>query len=88
MIKGTNATGMVLEGNSVDGTPELHTSNVAGKNLVYGNFNYLAIGSWGDIDITLDEYTQAVNGCVRLVINAYFDAVILRPEAFAYGVTE
>lgn len=90
MIKGTNNTGMVMENNTVDGTPALNTSNVAGgaagKNkLVYGDFNYLAIGSWSDLDITIDQYTQAVNGCIRLVINAFFDAVILRPEAFAYA---
>ena len=90
MIKGTNNTGMVMENNTVDGTPALNTSNVAGgaagKNkLVYGDFNYLAIGSCGDLDITIDQYTQAVNGCIRLVINAFFDAVILRPEAFAYA---
>ena len=90
MIMGTNNTSMVLQGNSVDGTPALNTSNVAGgadgKNkLVYGDFNYLAIGSWGDIEITVDQYTQAVNGCIRLVINAFFDAVVLRPEAFVYA---
>ena len=90
MIKGTNNTGMVMENNTVDGTPAFNTSNVAGgaagKNkLVYGDFNYLAIGSCGDLDITIDQYTQAVNGCIRLVINAFFDAVILRPEAFAYA---
>ena len=85
MIKGTNATGMVLEANQIDGTPMINTSNVSTKKFVYGDFNYLAIGSWGDIELTIDQYTQAVNGCVRLVINAFFDAVILRPEAFKYG---
>ena len=85
MIKGTNATGMVLEANQIDGTPMINTSNVSTKKFVYGDFSYLAIGSWGDIEITIDQYTQAVNGCVRLVINAFFDAKILRPEAFVFG---
>lgn len=85
MIKGTNATGMVLEANQIDGTPMLNTSNVATKKFVFGDFNYLAVGSWGDVEITIDQYTQAVNGCIRLVINAYFDAVVLRPEAFKFG---
>lgn len=85
MIKGTNATGMVLEANQIDGTPMVNTSNVSTKKFVYGDFNYLAVGSWGDVEITIDQYTQAVNGCIRLVINAYFDAKILRPEAFKYG---
>ncbi len=95
MIKGTNNTGMIMENNSVDGTPAINTSNVCGgaegkNNFVYGDFNYLAIGSWGDVELVIDQYTQAVNGCVRIVINAFFDAVILRPEAFKYGtmVTE
>ena len=88
MIKGTNATGMVMEANQIDGTPMLNTSNVATKKFVYGDFNYLAVGSWGDIDITIDQYTQAVNGCIRLVINAFFDAVVLRPEAFKFGNVE
>lgn len=85
MIKGTNATGMVLEANQIDGTPMINTSNVSTKKFVYGDFNYLAIGSWGDIEITVDPYTQATKGCIRLVINAFFDAKVLRPEAFEFG---
>ena len=85
MIKGTNNTGMVLENGQMDGTPMINTSNVSTKKFVYGDFNYLAVGSWGDIEITIDQYTQAVNGCVRLVINAFFDAKVLRSEAFKFG---
>ena len=85
MVKGNNNTGMVLEANQMDGTPMINTSSVATNKFAYGDFNYLAIGSWGDLEITIDQYTQAVNGCIRLVINAFFDAVILRPEAFKFG---
>lgn len=85
MVKGNNNTGMVLEANQMDGTPMINTSSVATNKFAYGDFNYLAIGSWGDLDITVDQYTQAANGCIRLVINAFFDAVILRPEAFKFG---
>lgn len=85
MVKGNNNTGMVLEANQIDGTTMINTSSVATNKFAYGDFNYLAIGSWGDLDITIDQYTQAVNGCIRLVINAFFDAVILRPEAFKFG---
>lgn len=86
MVKGNNNTGMVLEANQMDGTPMINTSSVATNKFAYGDFNYLAIGSWGDLDITIDQYTQAANGCIRLVINAFFDAVILRPEAFKFGI--
>ena len=86
MVKGNNNTGMVLEANQMDGTPMINTSSVATNKFAYGDFNYLAIGSWGDLDITIDQYTQAANGCIRIVINAFFDAVILRPEAFKFGI--
>ena len=87
LIKGTNATGMVFENGEMDGVPAVVTSNIAANNYVYGNFANLAVGQWAGIDITVDPYTQAVNGCVRLVINAYFDAKIVREEAFTFGKT-
>lgn len=88
MAKSTKNTQLVYEGGEVDGVPAITTSNVktAGA-YVYGDFSNLAVGSWGNIDVTVDEYSQAINGCVRLVINAYFDAKVLRPEAFVFGKT-
>ena len=71
-----------MEGNEVNGYPVLCTSAVAGKGVIYGNFNDLVIGQWGGIDLTVDPYTQAANGKVRLVMNAYFDAKPRRAESF------
>ena len=88
MIKGTNATGMVYENGSVDGTQALNTSNVASTNYIYGDWSNLAIGSWGGIDLTVDPYTRAAAGQVRLVVNAFFDAKVLREEAFAAGTVD
>lgn len=87
MAKSSKSTQLVYEGGEVDGVPAITTSNVANNKFIYGDFSNLAIASWGNIDITIDEYTQAVNGCVRLVINAYFDAKVLRSAAFAFGQT-
>lgn len=88
MSKGTKSTQLVYEDGAVDGIPALVTSNVPDKQLVYGDFANLAVGSWGDVEVVVDEYTQAVNGCVRLVINAYFDAALLRDAAFYFGTVE
>ena len=88
MIKGTNATGMVYENGAVDGTEALNTSNVASTNYIYGDWSNLAIGSWGGIDLTVDPYTRAAAGQVRLVVNAFFDAKVLREEAFAAGTVD
>jgi len=85
MIKGTNGTGMVFENGEVDGTKAFNTSNVSGKQYVYGDFSNLAIGSWGGVDLTVDPFTKAGDGQIRIVVNMYVDAQILRPEAFATG---
>lgn len=85
MIKGTNGTGMVYENGAVDGTEALNTSNVADTNYIFGDWSNLAIGSWGGLDITVDPYSKAAAGQVRIVVNAFFDAKILRPEAFVAG---
>ena len=85
MIKGTNGTGMVYENNAVDGTPAYNTSNVGGKKYIYGDWSNLAIGSWGGIDLTVDPYTKASAGQIRIVVNCFFDAKMLREDAFVAG---
>lgn len=80
--KGTDTGKYLMEGNEINGYPVLCTSAVAGKGIVMGNWSDYVIGQWGGIDLTVDPYTQAANGKVRLVINAYFDAKPRRTEAF------
>ena len=85
MLKGTNGTGMVYENGEVDGTKAFNTSNVEGKKYLYGDFSNLAIGSWGGVDLTIDQFTKAADGQIRIVVNMYVDAQVLRPEAFTAG---
>lgn len=85
MIKGTNATGMIMENNAVDGTAVEVTTNIESGNLAYGDWSNLYIGQWGGIDLTVDNFTQATKGCVRLVINAFFDYKVVRDGAIVYG---
>lgn len=70
----------VMQNGEVDGVPVLCTS--ACKGLVVGNWADYVIAQWGSIDLTIDPYSQATNGKVRLVVNAYFDAKPRREEAF------
>jgi HK97 family phage major capsid protein len=76
----------VLEGNEINGIKTLSTGNSAG--IVLGDFSEYVIGQWGGIDLTVDPFTQAANGKVRLVINAYFDAKPRRATAFVAGTAE
>jgi len=87
MARSGDHTRLVMENKEVDGTPAFVTSNVPENTVIYGAWSNLVIGQWGAIDLIVDPYTQAGNGCVRLVINAFFDAKVARNEAFAFGTT-
>lgn len=77
---------MIMDGNEIDGIPTLVTNGMTSKGLILGNFNDLVIGQWGGIDLTVDPYTQAANGKIRLVVNAYFDAKPQRADSFVKKV--
>lgn len=83
--KGANQ-GFVMENGEVNGIKTLCTS--ACKGVVVGDFAEYVIAQWGAIDLTVDPYTKAADGKVRLVVNAYFDAKPRRSEAFVAGVVE
>lgn len=81
MAKSAKSTQLVMEGGQIDGTEVLNTSHVADKYVAYGEWNQLCIGQYAGLDVTVDPYSLATKGMVRLVVNAYFDAKVLRPEA-------
>jgi HK97 family phage major capsid protein len=85
MAKSTKSTQLVMENGEIDGTKAINTSMIEGKKYIYGDFSNLAIGQFGAIDLTIDPYTKAASGQVRIVVNCYFDAKVLRPEAFVAG---
>lgn len=78
--------GFVMEDGEINGINVLCTS--ASKGIVLGNFSEYVIAQWGAIDLTVDPYTQAAYGKVRLVINAFFDAKPRRSEAFVAGTVD
>ena len=82
MIKGTNATGMVMEGNAIDGTEAFVTSNVEPKLGLYGAFDNLVIGIWDNlrIDVVADSATLA-NGQIMIILNGFADAKLVREDA-------
>lgn len=74
----------VMEDGEIDGLPVLSTSACMG--LAVGNWADYVIAQWGGIDLTIDPYSQATNGKVRLVVNAYFDAKPRREEVFLAAI--
>lgn len=85
MIKGTNATGMVWENDEIDGTPADWTTNMNNYTLAYGNWSDLYIGQWGALDLTVDPYTLAGDGQIRIIAQAWFDYKVVRDGAIVLG---
>lgn len=85
-LKDAGVNGYLMEGNEINGYTTLSTSAIPSKGVVFGCFEDYVIGQWGGIDLTVDPYTQAGNGKVRLVINAYFDAKPRRTESFQKAI--
>ena len=85
MPQSSKATRLVMEGGEIDGTPCISTTNVAPNEFYYGVWQNVIVGQWSGVEIIVDSISQAVNGCVRLVINAYFDEIVTRPEAIMLG---
>ena len=50
--------------------------------IVFGNWADYFLGQWVAIDMTVDPYTQATKGLVRLVINSYWNMGMIRKESF------
>lgn len=89
MIKGTNATGMVFDGGEVDGYPTGMTSNMTYTYFLAGDFSQSVCGLWDEIriDTVADSQTLA-DGQVMVIVNAFADAKLVRPDAVALGKVE
>jgi HK97 family phage major capsid protein len=72
----------ILNNSQVIGYPYFSTNAVPSTRIALGRWSDLVIGQWGSYDITVDPYTVAINGKVRIVINSYFDAKFRRPVAY------
>lgn len=82
---GGNVAANLYVNNEIAGTPALSTGHLADNLAIYGDFSNLVIGQWGAVDITVDPYTLSAQGMIRLVVNCYFDAKVIRPEAFGFA---
>ena len=86
--KTSGTAAFIAENTLVNGYKYLTTTNLPQVNsdqkaALFCNLQDLVIGQWGGVDITVDPYSQSVNGKVRIVINAYFDAKVRRSASFA-----
>ena len=51
--------------------------------MIFGNWEDLWIGEWGELDLVVDPYTLAASAEVRIVMNAWNDIKVVEPKSFA-----
>ncbi len=51
--------------------------------LTFGNFNDLIVGEWGNLDISVDPYTNATKGGTRIIGLYDVDVAVRHAESFA-----
>ena len=76
----------ILQGGEANGYPVVSTGNA--KGIALANWSDLLVCQFGALDLTVDPFTQAAKGCIRLVVNAYFDAKFRRAESVVAGVLD
>ena len=86
MPKSAKSTQLVMEAGQVDGTDAFVTSHVADKKIIYGDFSNLVIATWDNVMVDVVRDTASVgNGQVTIVVNAFCDAALVRPEGLVFG---
>ncbi|MDR2791680.1 MAG: phage major capsid protein [Tannerellaceae bacterium] len=63
--------------------PDAGSGYTEAYGLIFGNWADYIIGQWGSIELTVDPYTQADSGLVRLIVNSYWDAAPRRDASFS-----
>jgi HK97 family phage major capsid protein len=93
-VKDASGAGGFIFGNDgqgmINGYRALRTNNIPKElgestdefGIVFGNWADYFLGQWGAIDMTVDPYTQATKGMVRLVVNSYWNMGMIRKESF------
>lgn len=95
--KATNTgLGMIADGNMVNGYNVLRTNGIYTKDesgtptygVAFGDFSEMFIGSWGDITVRVDPYTQAIKGSTRLHLEAYYDVAVRNEGAISVAMVK
>jgi HK97 family phage major capsid protein/HK97 family phage prohead protease len=73
------------QGNTVNGYNTPITNQITTGDVFFGNYADLLIAMWGGLDVTVDPFTQATKGRIRIVNFQDFDFAARRAASFCFG---
>ena len=75
--------GFVWEKGMVNDYPGHVTNQMPDNKVLFGNFNDLVIGEWMGVDITVDPYTLAADGKIRVIVEMHADMIARHTASFS-----
>jgi len=75
------------DGGTVNGYNTGVSTQVAANNAFFGNWEDLLIAMWSGLDLTVDPYSQATNGTIRVIALQMMDIAGRHPQSFCRGAT-
>jgi HK97 family phage major capsid protein/HK97 family phage prohead protease len=70
---------------SVNGYKSAVSNQVPDYNVIFGDFSDVILAFWSGLDLTVDPFTNATSGKVRVIALQDCDVALRRPESFALG---
>ena len=72
--------------NIIDGGAAVAFGNKAADVILFGDFSHLFWATWGGLSLTVDPFSGATAGNVKIVADQYFDAKLRHAAAVGYMV--
>ena len=60
-------------------------ADITNPAVYYGDFSKVQVAQFGGVEIIMDQYTQAIKGTNRLILNSYWDAALVQSDAISVG---
>ena len=75
----------VFADNEINGYPVILSNQLAGNDVLFGDFSMFCMGMWSGLDLTVDPYAGATAGTVRVIALQDVDFAVKQPGAFCLG---
>ena len=83
-----NGYPVVVGDRLITGKAFVETPLLSGEKVILGDFTKMVVGIWDKLsNYTFNPVSRAKDGLVEIIINSYFDAGAVNPDAFVFGTT-
>ena len=95
-LKSAGVAGYIWDGSEINGYKAAVTNSVPSNltkgsttgvevcsAIIFGDWSKLIIGTWGGLDLIVDQFTLATQNELRFIVNTHCDVQVVDPKAFA-----